>query len=86
MFNKEWTKGSNKVLFILKLLTEPEKKKLGNVWKNQIDIVFPQLHGGSKYTEQEEPKNTPAQAIEQMNIKLDKRSMIFQTLNGVLGM
>ena len=72
-------------LFI-KILTEPEKKKIGNVWKNQIDIVFPQLHGGSKYTEQEEPQNTPAQAIEQMNIKLDKRSMIFQTLNGVLGM
>lgn len=44
-----------------------------------------QLHGGSKYTENEEPALSPAKAIEQMNLKLDKKSTIFQTLNGVIG-
>jgi len=37
------------------------------------------------YSESEAPKLSPAEAIDRMSIKLDKRSTIFQTLNGVLG-
>jgi len=37
------------------------------------------------YSENEAPKLSPAEAIDRMSIKLDKRSTIFQTLNGVLG-
>ncbi|KAF6021471.1 PLOD1 [Bugula neritina] len=49
-----------------------------------IDEYQLQLHGGSMYSENEAPKLSPAEAIDRMSIKLDKRSTIFQTLNGVL--
>ncbi|XP_067945709.1 multifunctional procollagen lysine hydroxylase and glycosyltransferase LH3-like [Watersipora subatra] len=49
-----------------------------------IDEYQSQLRGGSEYTEEQAPTLTPAEAIEKMSIKLDKRSTIFQTLNGVL--
>lgn len=42
------------------------------------------LHGGNKYTENTEPSVTPAEAISNMNMKLDTQSTVFQTLNGVL--
>ena len=44
-----------------------------------------QLRGGSKYVEEEAPTVPPIDALEKMSMKLDKRSTIFQALNGVLG-